>query len=312
MEKYLITSCSNADLDRYGCAVGYTEFLNKTGQPTDFYIPGTPQAEVLYLVDKFKIPDPSIPRPAVFKNVIIVDASDMKGMDEALSPENVIEVIDHRPVNEAYVFTKAKIQIESVGSATTLIVEKFIQKNVEMSEAAAVLLYGAILSNTLNFKAKVTTDRDRKAAEWIQERFYFPVTLAHDMFVAKSDLSGNKLRDAFLESLLKFQADSPTGVRTFAVQQLEMVGAHELVKNRKNEILGVLDIAKAKMELDFNFLSVVGLEEDCNIFVTDNSFSQKLLEDIFGINFVDNVAVRPGLIMRKEIMPLIKNKLANY
>ena len=71
-----------------------------------------------------------------------------------------IEVVDHRAVNEADKFQNAKIQIEMVGSAATLIAEKFLHATTSTSPESAALLYSAIISNTINFQANVTTDRD--------------------------------------------------------------------------------------------------------------------------------------------------------
>ena len=49
------------------------------------------------------------------ERVVILDASEPVHLEGRLVSEQVIEVIDHRKVNEAYRFTNAKIQIELVG-----------------------------------------------------------------------------------------------------------------------------------------------------------------------------------------------------
>jgi len=52
---------------------------------------------------------------------------------------------------------------------------------------------GAIISNTLNFKGSVTTDRDKAAASWLNQVAKLPKDFWKDLFLAKSDLSGKKL-----------------------------------------------------------------------------------------------------------------------
>lgn len=44
-----------------------------------------------------------------------------------------------------------------------------MKNNVDISKESATLVYGAIISNTLNFKGSVTTDRDKIAAEWLNK-----------------------------------------------------------------------------------------------------------------------------------------------
>ncbi len=63
------------------------------------------------------------------------------------------------------------------------------------------------------------------------------------------------------------------------------------------------------MKLDYIFQNTIELEEDKNFFVTDDEATQQLLEKVLGVTFVGNVAKRPGLIMRKQIVPLLKEEL---
>jgi nanoRNase/pAp phosphatase (c-di-AMP/oligoRNAs hydrolase) len=58
-------------------------------------------------------------------------------------------VIDHRKFHHADEFINAKQNIELVGSASTLIAEKFSQNSITPSREVAVCLYAAIVSNTI-------------------------------------------------------------------------------------------------------------------------------------------------------------------
>src|SRR3989338_2413616 len=129
---------------------------------------GEPHDEAKYILDRFGFEYPPMIESADnFDEVILVDASDLNGLEGKISAEKVIEIIDHRKIHEADKFSKAKAQIELVGAAATLVAEKFIQNKVDISKESATLVYGAIISNTLNFKGSVTTDRDKVAAEWL-------------------------------------------------------------------------------------------------------------------------------------------------
>ena len=100
-------------------------------------------------------------------DVVLVDASDLQGMSSTINPSQVIEIIDHRKVHQADQFPNAHVQIELVGSAATLVAERFVAQNIPISPESAILLYSAIISNTINFQASVTTQRDCDMSAWL-------------------------------------------------------------------------------------------------------------------------------------------------
>jgi inorganic pyrophosphatase/exopolyphosphatase len=304
MNPIVVTSYTEPDLDGFACAVAYAEFLNKTGASAVVRFFGEPHVEAKYLVEKFGlniIEDKSVS----LARVALVDASELRDLDKFIKPENVIEIIDHRKVNDAALFKNAKIQIEFVGSAATLIAEKFYEKRIDISTSAATLLYGAIVSNTLNFQVKVTTDRDRRMAEWLNEKLGFAQDFVDDMFRAKSDVAGEKLAERIEADFAWFQL----GGKKIGFAQLEIMDAKKVVETREKEILGILSHLQSKDQLDDIFISFIDLGAGCNFFVAESSAMQSVLGDVLGIHFAGNVAPRPGFIMRKEIAPLLKEKL---
>lgn len=207
-ESILVTSYVNPDIDGLACMVAYSELLNKLGQNTVCDILGKPQDEAKYVLNRFHIPYPqSIKDDAKFKKIILVDTSNPNMLDGRIDPDKVIEVIDHRLLHAANEFKSAKIQIELVGAAATLVAEKFIQNKTICTKESALLLYSAIISNTLNFKASVTTDRDHKAAEWLNKIAGLPKIFPHELFLAKSDISGKKLKRRIIDDFatIEFQ-----------------------------------------------------------------------------------------------------------
>ena len=82
-----------------------------------------------------------------------------------------------------------------------------------------------------------------------------------------------------------------------------------MIGGREIEILHILNMIKKEKGLDFVFQNVLELEDEKNFFVTDSVEMKGLLENVLGMKFIDNVARRKGLIMRKQIVPLLKEKL---
>ncbi len=306
MRPILITGYVNPDLDAVAGTIAYSEFLNKIGKTSIVGLIGQPHDEARYILDNYHIKYPQIISNADdYEEVILVDASDLIGIEGKIAPEKVIEIIDHRKVHEADKFPNAKVQIELVGSASTLVAEKFIKNNIEISKDSAILLCGAIISNTLNFKGGVTTDRDKIAFEYLNKIAKLEPDFSKKIFKSKSDLSGDKLKERILGDLAWFNM----GSKKLGIAQIEMVGAKELIEVRLSDILIILEEIKERMELDLLFQNTIELDECKNYFITSDTETQKILEKILSVKFNDFVAERPDLIMRKQIVPLLKEEL---
>ena len=306
MKPILITGYVNPDLDAVAGVVAYSEYLNKTGGNTMVGLIGVPHDEAKYILDRFNIKYPSsIKNDDDFNEVVLVDASDLVGLEGNINPEKVIEIIDHRKVNEADKFPNAKVQIELVGSAATLVAERFIKNNIDISKDSAILLCGAIISNTLNFKGGVTTDRDKIAYEYLNKIAELPLNFSKELFESKSDLSDDKLKERIISDLAWFNIAD----RKVSILQLEIVDSKYLIENRVDDIVLILQSLKSEMEFGLIFLNIVELEENKNYFVTIDNEVMIILEKIFNVKFNGHVAERPGLILRKQIVPLLKEEL---
>lgn len=301
--KTLVTCKISPDLDGIACAYAYSRLLNQQGRNTTEGIFGQPHVEAQYLIERFNIADVNYSPTEPFDKFILVDSSSLKGLPEIIRPEDVIEVIDHREVQDAaQTFPNAKIQIEAVGAAATQITEKYQDSKTPINPNSAILLYGAIYSNTLNLKAKVTTQRDKDATVWLKSQTQIPDNLVHDIFVAKTRAAAEELSTTLKDD---FQ-DFTFGAKHVGITQLEVVNLEQLVKDHLEQILSILEELKQEYNLDLVFLTSVDLEKEFNLFITIDFEAQSVLEKTLNIKFQKNVAKRGGLILRKEIVPRLE------
>lgn len=307
MKKILVTSYENPDLDGLSSALAYAELLEAQGRPAEVVISGSAHPEFQFLAEKYKIPTPrSLKNSDLDHQFILVDNSVVSNNDSRLKPELFIEVIDHRNDNDEHLFPNAKIQIEAVGACATLIAEKFQEADLLPSHNSALLLYGGILSNTLNFQSKTTTDRDHQIADWLKASYHFRPDFSRLMFSAKSDLAGPKLKAAIYNDLAKREFHG----KTIAFSQLEILDSDKLIRERRPEIYQILaEIAKADSP-DFCFLNIVDLGTGHTYFLTHNQESTDLLSDSVHLAFIDRLSKAHRPILRKEVFPLISTKLS--
>ena len=305
-DRLLVTGYVNPDLDATACAVAYSEYLQKTGTDAVAGVFGSPSAEARFVISFFQIQTPPDASPLVkdIPSVVLVDASDLRGLAKDLKPEQVVEIIDHRSVHQADQFPHAQIQIELVGSAATLIAEKFSFGKVEISEQSAALLYSAIISNTVNFQANVTTERDQKMANWLVDKLKLPADYIHQMFVVKSQFT-KPLKEELVDDLATFDF----GGHTLGIAQLEIVAVTNFVEQRRAEIDQALLDIKDELGLEYIFLTCIDVERATNTFVVVDDAAQDLVAEALGVVFHDLVAQKEGIMMRKTIVPLVKGSL---
>ncbi len=305
MKPLLVTSYVGPDLDGTACALAYAELLCYGGKEAQAGFFGAAHEETKFVLAFLGLEYPEIASAENFEEIILVDASDMNGMHGMINPAAVVEVIDHRKINNAELFSNARIQIELVGAAATLIAEKFIEQNITLSQPAAVLLASAIISNTLNFQGTVTTERDRKAYFIINKVAKLSRNFWEELFLAKSDLAGDKL----LRRIRSDRASFTFGGKKIGIAQIEIIGVESLLEKRLSEIAAELDAWKREESFDFVFQNTVELKDGKNFFVACDGESRALLEAVLNIRFQGDVAERDGLILRKQITPFLKEEM---
>ncbi|MFZ3077735.1 MAG: DHHA2 domain-containing protein [Candidatus Aenigmatarchaeota archaeon] len=304
MKRIIITSYDTMDLDGSSCVFAYAELLRKQGKDATAAIFETLKKEAEFVFRKFNIP-PLEDANKIVKDsdVILVDASDLK-ISSKIKPEQVVEIIDHRKIHEAHKFPNAKVQIELVGAAATMVAEKFYNSKFEPSKESAILLYSAIVSNTINFQANVTSERDRKMADWLKSRVSLPKDYTHELFAAKSEFD-KPLKEIFMEYF-----SSPVfGKMKFGIVQLEIVDVEEFVSENMKQIEETLSEIKEEQKVDKTFLTCIDVEKGFNIFVAFDADVRKIIEEVLEVKFAGNAAKRNGIIMRKEIVPLLKEHI---
>ena len=304
--KIIVTGYNSPDIDGAGGAYAYAELLRVQGVDTVPVVFGKLRNESKFAFEKAGIE--ATPGEKNYKHgdkVILVDCCEIKGMLPLIDPNDVIEAIDHRAVHNANKeFPNAKIQVEIVGAAVTMIVEKFIKSAIIPTRESALLLYLAIASNTVNFKNKVTTKRDIEAAEYLKNLYKFDNGLVHEMFVEQSRISGTAReifkRDKWINEIMG---------TVFALYQLEIVEVDEFVEKNIDEIKQSLHEVQIEGNLDFAMLTCVDLDKARNTFVVPDKQNEDLIGGILDVKFTDGVAHYPEIIMRKEIMPKIREYL---
>lgn len=161
----VVTSGSRyIDIDAYAGCIAYSNLLNLKGENSKAVSTANLNESItndlLNLSTKL---DNYVPTEN--DEFIIIDVSDKDFFDNTVKENKIVEIIDHHTGFEDYWKERLENQskIEFIGSVVTIIFELYEKENLQdkITKDIAYLMMSAILDNTLNFKAKVTTNRDK-------------------------------------------------------------------------------------------------------------------------------------------------------
>lgn len=298
--KYVLTSYREPDMDGVSCAYGYSEYLNKMGKAAGYYLEGRPKNEVEIVCNKFKISLGSMTEgEARNKKYIIVDTNLFSDIPSFIDCKDIVEIVDHHiAYQNIQMYENATIQIEQVGAAATLVVEKYMENKIEISKEAATLLYYGIISNTINLKSNVTTTRDIKAINWLKEQ-NIDTTKVREIFKEKSIVT-NLRRELEMETVVHFDQD------TFLVGQIEIVEVEKFLQENKDALNEIFEQVKQEKNIDYLFINAIDIYEGYSTLIVYDEKTANFLEKLMKRKIHQGNNKLESIIMRKQFFAKIE------
>jgi len=283
------------DIDAYASCIVYANILSRLGinaiavttAQTNESIPKS-MLENNKMLDTYKY--------QTGDKFIILDVSNKEYFDTFVKIEDIIQIIDHHYGFEKYwkdILGKNAI-IEPIGSVATIIYEiaektKYIK---EMSQEEIYLLMAAMLDNTLNFKAKITSRRDiiayDKLSQKVQDHEFSKKYFEECQNVIQSDL----------------EYYVPLATKCEEINDRLPIVFSQLVVWNKEWIF--LNLEKIYREIDKQgedgILNLIVLEEERSYIISKNNDSKKKIERLFNLKFNGNILKLSNVWLRKEII----------
>ncbi|MBD3280104.1 hypothetical protein GF389_01090 [Candidatus Dojkabacteria bacterium] len=294
-----------ADIDVLACALALKQLYTLNGIKSEIVL-GRLNASVPKFIKKEKLDFKlKFKGDSSEYNFSIVDISNYNAIVDFVDLDSVVELYDHHFGFEEYWEQKLgdKAIIEPVGSCATLVWEQFKKekKTDKISKLNARLLGYAIISNTLNFNASVTTQRDKQALQEIIEYADYEENWKETYFNSVSEF-------ILADPVSALKDDSYTikiGREEFAIGQLELWDAKDLLDKSEAEIVNFLESYKL---VDY-FLTVPSISEGRNYLLVGSDKVKSLLEKLLGAEFQGNMGKTNQLYLRKEMLRDLKKEL---
>lgn len=287
------------DIDAYAGSVSYAELLQVQGDKAVAVSTAPLNESISETVRSWQAPLKTEFSSSGDDTFTLIDVSDPDYFDKIVDPNRVDEVIDHHPGFEQYWQERIgeKAHIEFIGAACTLVYERWKAADLlgKMSVVSARLLVCGILDNTLNFGAKVTTQRDIDA---------------YDTLLAQADLPDDWTAQYFTECQEAILGDAVAAIqndtKTLTFKSFEQpICFGQLVVWDGKQVLAehsdVLREALSAVKPEW-FMNLISVGERKSYFVTDNQLVQGWLTELLGVQFDGSVAIADRLWLRKEVI----------
>ena len=228
------------------------------------------------------------------RRVLLVDHAELAQSVPGADQAEIVEILDHHHIGSIQTQLPVTATFDPVGSTATLVIERFRQNGLEPAGPTAMLLLGAILSDTVILNSPTTTERDHAVVEYLERVLALDATeFGREMFEATADVSQLPAEQVVTRDAKEY---GPPGGRTICIAQIETVGRGLL--ERQAELTEAMEEARrAGGHVMFALMVTDILSKGTDLLVAGD---RGLVERAFGQPAANGALELPGVMSRKK------------
>jgi manganese-dependent inorganic pyrophosphatase len=228
------------------------------------------------------------------RRVVLVDHAEQGQSVPGVEDAEIVEILDHHHIGSIETTIPVRATFDPVGSTSTLVVERFRQNGMEPSRAAATLMLGAVLSDTVILNSPTTTDRDRRVVEYFEHALGVDAReFGREMFEATAEISGVPAEEVVTRDAKFYEVDNGD---TLCIAQIETVGPGVL--SRRDELLEAMHKVRERRGYVSFALMITDILSQGTVLLV--SGEERRVERALGDPDVDGVIELPGVMSRKK------------
>jgi manganese-dependent inorganic pyrophosphatase len=226
------------------------------------------------------------------RRVLLVDHAEQAQSVVGVEHAEIVEILDHHHIGSIETRIPVRATFDPVGSTATLVIERFRQNGMEPSRSAAILLLGAVLSDTVLLNSPTTTDRDRAVIDYLEQVLALDATaFGREMFERTSDLTRVPAEEIVRRDVKEYDAG---GGQKLRIAQVETVGG--ALRERRDELMRALDDVREREGDALAALMVTDImRKGTDLFLSGD---RAIARRAFGVD--GGVVDLPGVISRKK------------
>ncbi|HEY4828748.1 MAG TPA: putative manganese-dependent inorganic diphosphatase [Solirubrobacteraceae bacterium] len=232
------------------------------------------------------------------RRVLLVDHAEQAQSVSGVEQAEIVEILDHHHIGSIETRLPVAATFDPVGSTATLVVERFRQSGMEPSPPTAMMLLGAVMSDTIILNSATTTDRDRRVVEYLERALAIDaMQYGREMFEATADVSEVSAEQIISRDAKQYHVSSGHQI---CIAQIEVVG--RALMDRKDELIAAMRKARESRDLQLYALMVTDvLTKGTDLLVAGDVTT---VARTFGTKPHDSTIELPGVMSRKkEVAP---------
>ena len=232
------------------------------------------------------------------RRVLLVDHAEQAQSVSGVEQAEIVEILDHHHIGSIETRIPVTATFDPVGSTATLVVERFRQSGMEPSPPTAMMLLGAVMSDTIILNSATTTERDRQVVDYLERVLALDgAEYGRQMFEATSDVSEVSADEIISRDAKQYHASSGHQI---CIAQIEVVGKSLL--DRSDELVAAMRKARESRDLQLYALMVTDvLTKGTDLLVAGDVNG---VARAFGLPAHDGQIELPGVMSRKkEVAP---------
>ena len=232
------------------------------------------------------------------RRVLLVDHAERAQSAPGIDQAEIVEILDHHHIGSIETRIPVTATFDPVGSTATLVIERFRQSGMEPSPATAMMLLGAVMSDTIILNSATTTERDHQVVDYLERVLALDAAeYGRQMFEATSDVSEVTAEEIISRDAKQYHASSGHQI---CIAQIEVVG--KALLDRSDELVAAMRKARESRDLQLYALMVTDvLTKGTDLLVAGDVNG---VARAFGLPAHDGQIELPGVMSRKkEVAP---------
>ncbi|MBC1243455.1 manganese-dependent inorganic pyrophosphatase [Listeria welshimeri] len=307
MTKTLVFGHKNPDTDTICSAISYAELKKAQGADIEAVRLGELNSETTFVLDYFQVTAPRLVQTVAneVSEVALVDHNERQQSADDIDEVTVTAVVDHHRIANFETSDPLYYRAEPVGCTTTILLKMFRENEVEISKTVAGLMLSAIISDTLLFQSPTCTEEDKVAAEKLAVIADVDIqTYGMEMLKAGADVS----KKTVAELLLDAKEFNMNGNKV-EIAQINVVDVNDVL-NRRSEVEALMTQNVVDKGLDLYLFVITNILTNDSIGISIGS-KTAVVEEAYGIKFVENQAPLKGVVSRKkQVVPILTDTFA--
>ncbi|WP_336220294.1 manganese-dependent inorganic pyrophosphatase [Citrobacter amalonaticus] len=217
----------NPDSDAICSAYMTARWLNMRGLQATAWRLGEANRETRFLFERAGLEMPALlEMPLTDLDVWLVDFTEPTQGPETLQDSNIVGIIDHHRLGGLVTRLPPEVWVKPVGSSATLLWQLMSEtERAQITSAQALLLLGAMLSDTVALRSPTTTPDDRQAVDELATLAGVDLTtFSADLLSAKTSVEGLSASELLQKDIKRFtihgQQVSVAQIELYALSQV--------------------------------------------------------------------------------------------